>query len=207
MPCGQKNSTSEISHSQIVTPPFAAMLGTTLRLNTATTNSATKSQRPSERLRCTVSMVDATGSGKETPHGFRNLSRKRPGTLDAEARTVLATDSVAGADGDVRLFLRFRQSRGDFSERRYVPVDVRFGVRYGNGPLLIPPIGLGHYAAIHHGKPIMTPQFAVYVEPVAVIADGLLEEHQRSVGASPDDVSVQTGLRDFLVVAFEQLLV
>src|SRR5260221_6899295 len=46
MPCGQKNRTSEIIHSQTVTPPFAAMDGTTFRLNTATTNSRTRSQRP-----------------------------------------------------------------------------------------------------------------------------------------------------------------
>src|SRR5258708_13248008 len=49
MPCGQKNRTSEIIHSQTVTPPFAAMDGTTFRLNTATTNSRTRSQRPKTR--------------------------------------------------------------------------------------------------------------------------------------------------------------
>ena len=38
--------------SQIVTPPLAAIEGTTLRLNTATTKSRTRSQRPRTRLRC-----------------------------------------------------------------------------------------------------------------------------------------------------------
>src|SRR4029077_6413386 len=52
IPCGQKNNSSEVSHSQIVTPPFAAMEGTTLRLKTATTNSRTRSQRPRTRFRC-----------------------------------------------------------------------------------------------------------------------------------------------------------
>src|SRR5690242_15004917 len=37
--------------SQTVTPPFAAMEGTTLRLNTATTNNSTRSQRPRTRFR------------------------------------------------------------------------------------------------------------------------------------------------------------
>ena len=51
IPCGQKNSTREMIHNQTVTPPLAAIEGTTLRLNTATTNSRTKSPRPSTRFR------------------------------------------------------------------------------------------------------------------------------------------------------------
>src|ERR1035438_7403413 len=38
--------------SHTVTPPFAAMEGTTLRLNTATTNSSNRSRRPRTRFRC-----------------------------------------------------------------------------------------------------------------------------------------------------------
>src|ERR1700722_7523593 len=64
MPCGQKNKTSDISQSQTVTPPFAAMLGTTFRLNTATTNSAMRSHRPRERLRWTVSAGAVSDSDK-----------------------------------------------------------------------------------------------------------------------------------------------
>ena len=37
--------------SQIVTPPFAAIDGTTFKLQTATTNSKTRSQRPRTRFR------------------------------------------------------------------------------------------------------------------------------------------------------------
>src|ERR1017187_5409703 len=37
--------------SQMVTPPLAAMDGTTLRLKTATTKSSTRSRRPSARIR------------------------------------------------------------------------------------------------------------------------------------------------------------
>src|SRR5437773_2097333 len=55
MPCGQKKSASEMTYSQTVTPPLAAMDGTTLRLKTATTKSRTRSQRPSTRRRCGAS--------------------------------------------------------------------------------------------------------------------------------------------------------
>src|SRR5215813_8263533 len=52
MPWGQKNSSTEMIQSQTVTPPLAAIDGTTFRLKTATTNSSTRSQRPRTRLRC-----------------------------------------------------------------------------------------------------------------------------------------------------------
>src|SRR5580704_19460945 len=51
MPCGQKNRIREMIQSQMVTPPLAAMDGTTLRLKTATTKSRTRSQRPRTRRR------------------------------------------------------------------------------------------------------------------------------------------------------------
>src|ERR1700760_3575329 len=51
MPCGQKKSSSAMIHNQTVTPPLAAMDGTTLRLKTATTNSRTRSQRPRTRFK------------------------------------------------------------------------------------------------------------------------------------------------------------
>src|SRR6185312_9433825 len=52
MPCGQKNNSSDTIHSQTVTPPLAAIDGTTFRLKMATTNNRTKSARPRTRLRC-----------------------------------------------------------------------------------------------------------------------------------------------------------
>src|ERR1700731_1399265 len=51
MPCGQKKRRREMIQSQMVTPPLAAMEGTTLRLNTATTNRRTRSRRPRARIR------------------------------------------------------------------------------------------------------------------------------------------------------------
>src|SRR2546430_11299055 len=49
MPCGQKNSSNAKDHSHTVTPPLAAMVGTTLRLTMATTNNKTRSPGPRTR--------------------------------------------------------------------------------------------------------------------------------------------------------------
>ena len=38
-------------HSQTVTPPLAAIEGTTFKLNTATTKSSTRSRRPRARIK------------------------------------------------------------------------------------------------------------------------------------------------------------
>src|SRR5580698_2197916 len=127
MPCGQKNSTSEISHSQTVTPPFAAMLGTTFRLNTATTNSAIRSQRPSERLRCTVS-GEAIGSAKEAPKLQEKSSESAGRSSEPPADSLTCLALVRGNGGHVRLFLRLGQCRRHLGKRRDVPVDVRFRV-------------------------------------------------------------------------------
>src|SRR5258706_4675089 len=51
MPCGQKKRMSEMIQSQMVTPPLAAMDGTTFRLKTATTKRRTRSRHPRARMR------------------------------------------------------------------------------------------------------------------------------------------------------------
>ena len=75
MPCGQKNKSREMIQSQIVIPPFAAIEGTTLRLKTATTNSKTKSRRPSARISFgaasdwdVVDKVSFAPAQKQVPH-------------------------------------------------------------------------------------------------------------------------------------------
>ena len=128
MPCGQKNSTSEISHSQTVTPPFAAMLGTTFRLNTATTNSAIRSQRPSERLRCTVSTGEAIGSAKEAPKLPEKNSESAGRSSEPPGDSLIGLALVRGNGRHVRLFLRLGQCRRHLGKRCDVPVDVRFRV-------------------------------------------------------------------------------
>src|SRR5580692_10093301 len=52
MPWGQKKNSKAMIHSQTVTPPLAAIDGTTFRLKTATTKSRTRSKRPRTRFKC-----------------------------------------------------------------------------------------------------------------------------------------------------------
>src|ERR1700756_4218453 len=61
MPWGQKKSSSEMIQSQTVTPPLAAIEGTTFRLKTATTNSSTRSQRRRTRRRRGASISAGIG--------------------------------------------------------------------------------------------------------------------------------------------------
>src|SRR5262249_10952761 len=70
---GQKKSTSEMIQSQIVTPPFAAIDGSTFKLKTATTKSRTRSRCPSTRFKC--GCVSVTPSANRSP---LNATRKSP---------------------------------------------------------------------------------------------------------------------------------
>src|SRR5580698_10349800 len=74
MPCGQKKRASEMIQSQTVTPPLAAIDGTTLRLKTATTKRRTRSQRPRTRRRCGASCVDAAAAGEFAASGVVAIS-------------------------------------------------------------------------------------------------------------------------------------
>src|SRR5260370_33233734 len=98
MACGQKKSMSEMIQSQTVTPPWAAIEGTTLRLKAATTKSKTRSHRPSTRRRCGAS--GATGAagavmtsfvndalsmvrGAKLPRTYNETGRLKPGVYMA----------------------------------------------------------------------------------------------------------------------------
>src|SRR5258707_12731226 len=76
MPCGQKNNRREMIQSQMVTPPLAAMLGTTLRLKTATTKRRTRSRRPRARMRWVAgwAVVDTRLCGWCWPRNSRFLT-------------------------------------------------------------------------------------------------------------------------------------
>src|ERR1700722_2295250 len=154
IPCGQKNRTSEMIQSQMVTPPLAAIDGTTLRLNTATTKRRTRSQRPSTRRRCGAAGEEARAAGEFAASGvvavsFDNVGspreagkRKRktiPGQSFAWASwgaaccaptlTHVPALVAGGADfGCATLLLSFRQGRGDFFENGEMLVDIGFGV-------------------------------------------------------------------------------
>src|SRR6267143_1188090 len=83
MPCGQKKRTSEMSQSHTVTPPLAAMEGTTFRLKTATTNRRTRSRRPrpcfnlARRLLASLGGQPTRLSLREHYHSHRVLQSSR----------------------------------------------------------------------------------------------------------------------------------
>src|SRR5580693_4081174 len=72
MPCGKKKRRREMIQSQIVTPPLAAIEGTTLRLKTATTKRRTRSRRPRARIRWGWGagwvVVDKAKPKQQVPH-------------------------------------------------------------------------------------------------------------------------------------------
>src|SRR5690242_13966787 len=186
MPCGQKNSSSEITHNHTVTPPLAAIDGTTLRLNTATTNSSTRSQRPSTRFRCGA-----------------------PASMVPDSAVLVAEDNRQLLCRTRRrgraLLLRLRQRGRDVSERRQMLINVGFGVLHADGPLLVPPVRLRHHSAIDHAEPVMPPQVNVYGGPIAVIADLLRIEHQHAVGARLRNIALQAGFGHGFAIAVREL--
>src|ERR1700720_380748 len=95
-------------------------------------------------------------------------------------------------EGDTALLLRVSQRRGNFFKHGKMLVDVRFGVLHRDGPLLVPPVGLGEHAAIYHRKPVVAPQIDINGGPVTVIANFLRVEHQDAIYAGADYVGLQT---------------
>src|SRR5579872_158799 len=187
MPCGQKKSSSEITHSQTVTPPLAAMEGTTLRLNTATTNRSTRSHRPRTRFRCGAPASMVPGSAILVA----DVNRQILGRARRRRRALL---------------LRLRQRWGDVRKGRQMLVYVGLGVLHADGPLLIPPVRLRHHSAVDHAEPVMPPQVNINSRPIAVIADLLRIEHQHAIGARLRNVSLQSRLGHRFAISVRQLL-
>src|SRR5580692_4221874 len=232
MPWGQKKRTREMIHSQMVTPPLAAMDGTTLRLKTATTKRRTRSHRPRTRRRWGASGARVTEGAVMT--SFDNLALLgwpglRDGTalecavrfaLDGKSRRAAKTAPCATASlpallglvaggtcyGGAALLLGFGQRGSDFFKHGKVFVDVRFRVLDRDGPLLVPPIWLCEDAAIDHGEPIVAPEVDVDGGPVAIVLDFLGIEHQRAVYARAGDVSLQADLGNDFAIALGEAL-
>src|ERR1700738_5113457 len=80
-------------------------------------------------------------------------------------------------EGDTALLLRVSQRWRNFFKHSEMLVDVRFGVLHRNGPLLVPPVRLRKYSAIHHRKPVVAPQIDIDGSPVTVIANFLRVQH------------------------------
>src|SRR5579862_2898031 len=140
------------------------MLGTTFRLNTATTNSATKSQRPSARFRCAVSLLARISSGR------KRLLNARP-----SPRAVLSAPRQAPA--------RLQRTLRD---------DGRYPHPYAPRiPSTAHPTSTAaHHSAIRHCKPVVTPDLTVDLEPIAIIANRLGEEHQRAIRTGARQIGI-----------------
>src|SRR6267154_1313195 len=215
MPCGQKKSMSEMIQSQTVTPPLAAIEGTTLRLKTATTKSKTRSQRPSTRRRCGTSLARGAADavmtsfvndalsmvrGPKLPMTYKEQAGLRPGV-----HMVLLV--ARGTDkGHAAFVLSLCKRRCNFLKHSEVLVDVGCGVLNGDGPLFIPPIGLCQHAAIDHAKPVVAPQIDINLGPVAVVLNFLRIKHQGAVDAGAGNVGLQTGFLDNGAVALGKSL-
>src|SRR5579863_7807518 len=191
MPCGQKNRTRDMIQSQMVTPPLAAIEGTTFRLKTATTKRRTRSRRPRARIKCGWATGWAAVVDKFPLGSPRFASARQPRRLSlyehesGQARGRPRSDSNLVRDRNWRFafLLRLRKRCCDVVERGEVLVDIGLGVLDRNRPLLIPPVGLRHHAAVDHGKPIVPPQVDVDGGPVAIVADFFGIKHQGAVGS------------------------
>src|SRR5205823_9084408 len=103
------------------------------------------------------------------------------------------------------LLLCLPERRRDFFKNGEVLVNVGFRVLNGDGPLLVPPIGLREYAAIDHGEPVVPPEIDVDLGPVAVVLNLLRIEHQGAVDAGAGDVGLQAGFLDDGAIAFGEI--
>src|ERR1700687_5049874 len=212
MPCGKKKRRREMIQSQTVTPPLAAIEGTTFRLKTATTNRSTRSRRPSARIRW------GWAADWVVVDNFFGNASLRWRTATAVATSVAVVH--AGADECVRpyvilmgdcdwggaLLLRFRQRGGDVIEGRQVLVNVGLGMLNRDGPLLIPPIGLRHHTAVDHAEPVVTPEIDIDWLPVAIVANFFRIQHQRAVRSGLGDVGLQAHFGDGGTITIRELL-
>src|SRR4029077_1757351 len=193
--------------SQTVTPPLAAMLGTTLRLKTATTNSSTRSKRPRTRFRCgwLSWVVDniAPAANALRVDGRAVLARSSP---HRTGETPVTPRHLMCCDRSHALVLRHCQRLGNIRKCRQVLVDISLGMLHGNRPLLIPPVRLAHHAAIHHAKPVMTPQVDVDRKPVAVVTNLPRIQHQRTIRPRTRDVSLQANFSNGLLISIYKLV-
>src|ERR1035438_2820258 len=85
-------------------------------------------------------------------------------------------------------------------------IDVRVGVLDGDGPLLIPPVRLGHYATVDHAEPVVTPEIDIDRGPIAVVANLFRIKHERAVGTSLRDVGLQADFGDGLAISVGESL-
>src|SRR6202140_5560780 len=194
--------------SQTVTPPLAAIEGTTFKLNTATTNSSTRSKRPRTRFRCgwLSCVVDNITPAAKAYEWSAGRPRPAIAALDGRAARHSTSRHSVCCYCSQPLVLRRCQRLRDVRKCRQMLVDVGLGVLHGNRPLLIPPVRLAHHATIHHAEPVMPPQINVNRQPVAVVTNLLRIQHQRAVRPSTGDVPSQSNFRNGLLISIHKLV-
>ena len=111
---------------------------------------------------------------------------------------------VAGGsdESSAALLLSGSQSGRDFFEDGEVPVNIGFRVLDGDGPLLIPPIGLSEDAAIDHGEPVVAPKVDVDLGPIAIVFDLLRIKHEGAIDSGARDIGLKPGLFHDGAIAF-----
>src|SRR5271167_4620118 len=102
--------------------------------------------------------------------------------------------------------LRVSKRGGQVCKRGEMLVDVRFGVLHRDGPLFVPPIGLGEHAAVDHAEPKVAPEIDVDGGPVAVIADLVGVKHQSAVDSGACNVSLKASFGDDFAIAVGELV-
>ena len=85
-----------------------------------------------------------------------------------------------------------------------VLVDIRHGVGDGDGPLLVPPVGLRHHATVQHAEPVELPQIRIDRMPLAVVMNFVAIEQHGAVRPGALDVSFEAGLLHDLLIARDQ---
>src|SRR6266851_2957873 len=104
--------------------------------------------------------------------------------------------------GHAAFVLSLCKRRCNFLKHSEVLVNVGCGMLNRDGPLFIPPIGLGEDATVDHGEPVMAPEIDINLGPVAIVLNFLWIKHQRAIDAGTGDVSLQAGFLDDVAIAF-----
>src|SRR5579863_3328588 len=96
-------------------------------------------------------------------------------------RSTRPTRAMSVRDGyrRIALLLGFGERCGNVVESSQMLFNVGIGVLHRDRPLLIPPVGLRHHAAVDHAEPVMPPEININGLPVAIIHDLFGIEHQR----------------------------
>src|ERR1700733_15158158 len=83
-------------------------------------------------------------------------------------------------------------------------VNIRHGVGDGDGPLLVPPVGLRHHATVQHAKPVELPEIDIDGVPLTIVTNLVAIEQHGAVCSGAFYVSFQARLLDNLLIAGDE---